>query len=140
MSDQVYKLYASVAASTPAAASIDIQFDGLIEGVLMDLSCTGADALNDGATAEVSFASTAGFTSNDTRASFAGVSAFQGFLTSGGSQVGKSVFVTLGKGIPVAAGERIYLHIGELVSVTAAVRVWIYTATIGGERAQRRRI
>lgn len=141
MSDQVYKLFANVAATTEAAAVLDIQFDGVIEGVLLNIIMTAGDALADAGRAEVSFASTSGFANNDTRASFAGIGVQQGFLTTGGGPLHDSVFLTLGKGIPIAAGERIYLHIQLFGGAgNILVSAWLYTATDGGGRASRRRI
>lgn len=141
MSDQVYKLYGSVTASTDGVANLDFQFNGVIEGILLNINVTGADALNDGGGVEISFASTSGLASNDTRASIAGLKVNQGFLTSGGGPVGDSVFVSLGKGIPVAAGERIYMHLQVSGTVTAVnSSCWLYTAVTDAGRIARRRL
>jgi len=140
MSDQIYKFYGTATTSTDAVATIDIQFDGVIEGALLTIQASGADALNDGGDVEISFASTSGFVANDTRASIAGLTVRQGFLTSGGSMVGDTVFLSLGKGIPVSAGERMYMHLGVTGTTTVAARCWLYTATQGGDRAARRRL
>lgn len=127
----IYKLYS--ATQTDAAASVDIQEDGVIEGVLFDLDVSGADALNDAIKAEVSFASTSGFTSNDTRASLAGTHFRQEFLTSGGGPNCGGPYVPME--IPVSAGERIYLHMVAAGTVVVACQVWIYVR--GGNAGRR---
>ena len=125
---KTYKMFASVTAATDGAASYDVQEDGKICAVLVDINVTGADALNDGGNCELSFASVSSFNTNDVRASILGVGVFQGFLTSGGGPTSKNAFITFSpNGIPVAAGERIFLHISVGGTVTAvAVRAWLY--------------
>lgn len=135
----VYKLYSATAGD--AAASLDILFNGAIQGMLFDLTVTGADALNDGMSLEVSFASVSGMVANDTRASIGGIKSNQGFLTSGGGQTGKAVAVTFGMdGIPVAAGERIYLHTASTGTVTFAASVWLYVRVTDSRQIMRRRL
>jgi len=135
MPDQVkvYKMYAQAMTSTDAAASYDVQEDGEICSVLLDIIGTADDALNDGGGSEVSFASVSGFSTNDTRASIVGGRQNQGFLTSGGGPVGKSVFITFAPyGIPVAAGERLYLHIIVTGTSTITCSAWVYHCITGG--------
>lgn len=136
---KVYKLFASGTVSADGAASLDIQEDGQLCAALLDLTATAADALDDGGSAEISFSSTSGFTTNDTRASILGISRNQAFLTSGGGGVGGSVFMTFAPhGIPMAAGERIYLHLGVTGSgPTVRVRCWLYYCVTGpGSRSR----
>lgn len=132
-----YKMYAT--ASQDAAATIDIAEDGIIEGVMMAMNFTGADVLNDGGRMEISFASTSGFTSNDTRASICGVDAYQGVITTGGGQVGANVYAPMA--IPVSAGERMYMHTLNNGTVTGRYIAWLYVnqASAGGRANIRRR-
>jgi len=142
MSDVTYKLFGLVAAgtSTDSAATIDIQDDGFIEGVLLGLNATGADALNDGARVEVGFGSTNTYTTNDVRSSIAMLHHRQGFLTSGGGPVGQAIYLAFQKGIPVSAGERIHMHL-ESFGGTADAFCYLYVVTSRGvaRRATRRR-
>lgn len=127
----VYKIYAANTSSTDAAASVDMPDGGIIEGILLDHTVQGANALDEGAAWEISFASTSGFTSNDTRASLAGLADYQEFLTSGGAHVGKTMFVPME--VTVAPGERIYAHTLVAGTVTLNVlRAWLYVRTGGG--------
>lgn len=121
----LYKLYAQVTVDTDAAASLDIQVDGFITAVGAEVNAVGADALNDGGQVEVSFASTNGFASNDTKSSFMHVICQQGFLTTGGSAV-RAYNALSGLAIAVAAGERIYMHIELTGTVTINGIVYIY--------------
>lgn len=121
-----------------AGAALDIPEDGEIQSILMDLIVLGADALNDGIAAEISFASVSGFSANDTRASMLTLRAYQGFLTTGGSMTGKTAVVN-GLAIPVSAGERIYLHTVATGTVTFNLIAYLYVMFVGGSRALRRR-
>jgi len=125
---KIYKLYGTGTASANAIATLDIQEDGEICSVLMDLGVNGANALDEGAQCELSFSSIGAMTTNDTRASLLGLTWYQEFLTSGGGPSGRNVFITFAPhGIPVAAGERLYLHLlvaGTLTAVT--VSAWVY--------------
>lgn len=137
----VYKLYATGTADTDAAASLDIQVDGHIVAASLDVWVTGADALNDGARAEVSFASTSAFGSNDTKASILHAASMQGFLTSGGGPVQSRSFIT-GVAIEVAAGERMYLHVDVTGTMVFFAQAYLYVmaaARGGGRRDLARR-
>ena len=138
MGQTAYKLYASAAAA--GSVSMDIQRDGHITGLLLDLSIEGANALDDEGAMEVSFSASAAFTTSDTRASIGGLHAVQGFLTTGGSQTGKVVSVA-GLMIPVAAGERVYMHYGAITgTLTLVARAWLYVddGSDGRERPRSR--
>lgn len=114
----IYKLFASQTGSVDAAAQLDIVGDGNIIAIWGYATFESADALNDGHDFEISFASTSGFQSNDTRASIFGLGLRQNFLTSGGGAPG----IAMGLGglrIPVLAGERMYMHTLENGTVTA---------------------
>lgn len=137
----VYKLFSSETASGDAQATLDIQRDGHIVAISGDVSVQGADALNDGASVELSFASTSGFGSNDTKASLLTMRAHQGFLTSGGGPVTKRADVA-GIAIAVAAGERLYLHFevaGSGPTAYATVYVFVMPLVNANERADPRR-
>jgi hypothetical protein len=120
---------------------LDILFDGEIAAILLMVAGQGADALNDGIRAEVSFASTNTFSTNDSRAAIISAEAYQGFLTTGGSQVGQVVSIQFGDdGIPIAAGERMYLHVAAQGTLTSRVAAYLYTRTSGRARPDRRRL
>jgi len=114
----LYKLWASVTATGDASAQLDIVGDGYISAIWGYCTGEGADALNDGIGFELSFASTSGFNSSDTRASFFGLDTRNNFLTSGGAMPGMYGSVS-GLRIPVLAGERIYMHSLENGTITA---------------------
>lgn len=141
MSDIIYKLEGTGTggATSNDVVSVDIQNDGLIEGVWVQVTATGMDALNDNCRAEVSFLSTNTFGTNDTRGSILIVSAFQSFLTSGGGLSGGQGFVTFAKGIPVVAGERIHCHTTGSTGVTPTVTAFLYVRTTSNARSSGRR-
>lgn len=133
----IYKLYGG--SSGDDAASLDIQIDGEIEAILMSADVAGADALNDGVIAEVSFLSTNGFGSNDVRGSLMTVQCRQNFLTSGGGNMATNMAVG-GISIPVAAGERVHLHILDRGSPTSrSVHAYLYVRDKGTARVLTRR-
>ena len=125
---KVYKMFGSGSASANAVATYDTQEDGEICSILMDGYCTGADALNDGFSWEVSFSSVQAIATNDTRAALMGISSAQNFLTTGGAPVAKNSFITFAPfGIPVSAGERLYLHLLITGAPTLAIiSVFVY--------------
>jgi len=130
MAHTIYKLFDTSAASVDAAASIDIQDDGVIEGLAFSMMGRVADAQDDGGRFEVSFASTNGFSSNDTRASIFGAGSSQAFLTSGGGPVAINGYVPME--VAVQGGERIYLHHQNTGSITVETSVWLYVRAKGG--------
>jgi len=137
----VYKLFSSETASGDAQASIDIQRDGHIVGISGDLAGAGCDALGDGGSVELSFGSTGGFASNDTKASLLTLRAFQQFLTSGGGPVTKRADIS-NLAIAVAAGERMYLHFevaGSGPTIYATVYVFVMPLANASDRADPRR-
>lgn len=125
MPQTVMKLYA--ATSGDAVASIDVPDGGIIEGVQWAADSTAA---GDAETlrAELSFASTSGFTSNDTRASITGIRNAMNFTTSGADSVGINMFVPME--VEVQAGERLYLHTSN--NATGTISCWIYLRLPGG--------
>jgi hypothetical protein len=131
---KVYKLYGTWTANTEAIASYDVQEDGEICSMYGHLIITGADALNDAAALELSFASVSGFIANDTRASVFGMRTTQGFLTTGGGPCQQNGFVTFApNGIPVSAGERMYLHGIVGGTIVAIASLWVYHCLSRGD-------
>lgn len=136
----IYKLYASIGSDTDAAASLDIQVDGHIVAMSLEVDVIAADALNDGASAEVSFASTNGLASNDTKASIIRTSCQQGFLTTGGGPT-RGYNAISGVAIEVAAGERVFLHADITGTCTCLCIAYLYVMPLanGSARALARR-
>jgi len=141
MSDVTYKMFGSTGSNTDSVATVDIQDDGFIEALYVDLSAGGMDGLSDQCEAEISFGSSNTFSTNDARASIITVRQVQNFLTSGGGALGKAAFVSFSRGIPVNAGERIHMHVQMSTGVTITVHAYLYVATTRGvtRRAVRRR-
>lgn len=122
----IYKMYASVAATTEGAATIDIQDDCVIEAIAYRIrsAVTGADG---GGEFEVSFSSSAGHTNNDTRASIFGAGNYYELTTSGAANQAKNGSVS-GLEIDCAHGERLHLHVNELGTAdNNTITVWLYT-------------
>lgn len=133
----VYKFFTSTQGD--AAASIDIPEDGVIEGVLAAMDITGADVLNDGYRWELSFASTSGFSSNDTRASIAGGGVRTEVVTTGGSIGLMGLYVPME--VSVQGGERLYLHTVAAGTIAQNLSVWVYVrhANVAGRASAARR-
>ena len=115
----VYKLYS--ASIGDGAASLDIVADGVIQAVQWAIS---ADLDADGETysAEISFSSTNGLTTNDTKSSVSAVRQLAADTGAAASNklTGTNFFCGPGLGIPVKAGERMYLHTaGTAITCTA---------------------
>src|SRR3990167_4701817 len=131
----VQKIYANSTASADAVASVDIQEDTVIEGLQMDLYQQGLTVQDEGSRWEVSFASTSGFSANDTRASIAGISNHLGVVTTGGAPQNAHLFVPCN--IPVQAGERLYVHTSVVGTITVnTLQAWLYLR--GGNTPARR--
>lgn len=139
MADVIVKMFASVTVDTDSAATIDVQDDGVIEGIFADLSSNGMDALDDSADMEISFSSSNSFTTNDARASIMTMRVGQQFLTSGGGSNGKAAWISPPTGIPVAAGERIHLHLQRTAGVTVIVHAYLYLVARRGRVRRRNR-
>ncbi len=134
----VQKMFGSSTTSADAVASVDVQEDGVIEGVLMAQRSHG-DATNEGAAWEVSFASVSAFTSNDTRASICGTTEVSpGNIVTTGGPSGKVSYVPME--VPVNAGERIYLHTTVTgTPTTNTLSAWLYIRNTGGGAPRSRR-
>lgn len=139
---EVYKLaFSAQTTDGNGIAALDIREDGFIVAINMTLDILGADVLNDGAIYEVSFASTTGILTNDTKASLAACSVYLGAITTGGHASHGSTIVT-GLAIAVAAGERMYLHIDVNGTVSASGQCYLYTMPSSpvNSRAANRRV
>lgn len=141
MSDVIYKLFgqAVAGATSDSLATVDIQDDGFIEGVLLNVAPRDADALGDQLAMEISFSSSNTFTNNDVRSSIALIGTRQAFLTSGGGPSNGTIFLSFMKGIPLTAGERIHMHVVASAGVTGECTAYLYTVTDRGSRRTTRR-
>jgi len=111
----IYKLYTTTVGD--GAASLDIVADGRITGIQWSADFDH-DADGEQLRAELSFASSSGFTTNDTKSSFSkiahSVNGTPGFTTG-------AVNLFVGPvDIPVNQGERVYLHtVGTAASISS---------------------
>lgn len=134
----IYKLYALFTGGTEnAGASLDIQFDGFIEAMLLDV-VAAIDAIDEDARTEVSFLSTNTIQSNDARGSLMTAMLNGQALTSGGFQNSAKVVVAPVR-IPVSAGERLYCHAVSDASITMEVNSYLYVNDTSDPRLRRRR-
>jgi hypothetical protein len=116
----VYKLYSATVQE--AAASLDIVKTGKIVGVQWAVA-GDLDADGESFSAELSFSSSNGLTTNDTKSSFSTIRQQNGLLTSGAIATGVNVFFPL-PDVMVVEGERLYLHTsGTAITVTAYI--WV---------------
>lgn len=116
----VYKLYS--ASIGDAVASVDVVKTGKIVGVQWAAS-GDLDADNETFAAELSFSSSNGLATHDTKSSFSAIRQALGLLTSGASSTGVNAMFPM-PDIMVAEGERMYLHTtGTAITVTAYV--WV---------------
>lgn len=129
----IYKLFTTT--DGDGAASLDIIENGMITAVYFSgYAALSADA--DSFEAEVSFASTSGFATNDTKSSIAKVATEVELVTSGEPQNGFNIMVAPLE-IPVSQGERLYLHTATPVG-TAAIRMSCYVYVKDRARSPRR--
>ncbi len=133
----IYKLHASTAGDS--VANLDIQIDGTITALYMTGSVGGADGLNDGFQAEVSFLSTNTFSTNDARGSLMTIQSKLSLLTSGQANTAVNANIST-LDIPVAAGERVHLHVEDIGTPTArGVHAYLYVLDKGTPRIPGRR-
>lgn len=134
----VYKLYGTGVSDN--LASLDIVHNGVIEAVAF-AAYGDLDADGETYSAEVSFSSASGFTTNDTKSSIAGIrqqAADTGTATSN-KLTGTNVFIGPGLGIPVKAGERLYLH-GAGTALVVSAYIYVKDAAGGGGGGRRVRL
>lgn len=125
MRTRIYKLYATGSADANAAAQIIVQRNALITSVLWVPRVTARSG-----TAsiewELSLASTAQLTTNDTIGPISGCAQSFLELTSG---VGTTVpLLHSGLAVPVMQGDRLYLHVDVTATLTAFVNVYVSAA------------
>lgn len=130
----IYKLTGTTVQDN--VASLDIQEDGVMDGVLMAMTAD-LDADGEVMSMEVSFSSTSGFATNDTRASIAGCAIQNGLLTSGAINGAVNIYVPIG--MTVSGGERVYLHTSGTAAAIGRVSAWIYVADSFGAEQRRAR-
>lgn len=125
----LYKLYGT--GVTDAVASLDIVANGNIVAIAVAHEAD-LPADNNTSRMEVSFSSTSGFTSNDTKSSIITSRLFASLVTSGLATTGANFGVS-GLKIPVTLGERIYLH-GSGTTMTATVYIYTDDRSAAGRR------
>ena len=126
----IYKLYGS--GVTDNLASLDIAANGKIVGVAW-AAYGDLDADTETLAAEVSFSSSSGLATNDTKSSISAVRAFN--TSTATALIAINTFVGPGLNIPVKAGERLYLHAAG-ASFTGTAYVYVDD---GGVAASARR-
>lgn len=128
----IYKLYAT--ATGDGSASLDIVQNGNIEAIAwhVDYDCVADNQL---LRAEVSFASSSGLATNDTKSS---ISAFRAYsnLGAAGADFGTANYVIAPVDIPVSQGERMYLHLSHTMTAVA-VTVYLYVDDKIGSQGRR---
>lgn len=129
----IYKLFSTT--DGDGAASLDVIENGVITGVYFS-GYAALSADGDSFEAEVSFASTSGFSTNDTKSSLAKVATEVELVTSGQPQNGINIMVAPLE-IPVQQGERLYLHTATPVGA-AAIRISAYVYCKDRARSPRR--
>lgn len=119
----IYKLYATSVADADGVASLDIVAPGAIVGILFSSTTVGPAGGICSGQLEVSFSSSSGFASNDTRSSFATLT--YGNNTGAANGAASIMQYVALPGVPVNAGERIFLH--NLVDTApTSVRNYVY--------------
>jgi hypothetical protein len=139
----IIKMFNTVTGVTSAATSIDIPAKGIIR--LITLGALFADAspvIGEGMTAELSFLSTAQYTTNDARGSLCQVAQAVSFADAARIVLSGTPFCLLAPiAIIVNAGERIFLHaVGGGASVVISASAYLFIDDgIDVARAQVRR-
>lgn len=138
---EIYKLFGTItAAAADGLASFDIVRPGHIVGLWGSVDPGPIQVNAEGYMMEISFASSNGFTTNDTKSSLYYWRQQLAFATSGNTRCADQIQVP-GMKIAVQVGERIYMHVGLIgTPVTAFVGV-VYLAVesgMGGGSRQRR--
>ena len=113
--NSVIQMYTS--AVQDAAASIDMQDDGVILKAVLSFDMTSIAADGDGALMELSFGSTNANSSNDARQVIARLSHIASVITAASAIVGtaRGEYDFGDDGLPFFGGERLYIHTGNLV-------------------------
>lgn len=142
----IYKMYVSETGSAAvASASIDIQNDGEISCVALGITVTeaGTTAIVAKVSAEVTFASTPQFTSNDVRSSLCQAAySSQSFTTTPALGTPSIPFcVVPSLAVKVSAGERIFIHIQSNTATLDSAEAVAYLYVNDGQdsRPERKR-
>jgi hypothetical protein len=133
----VIKIVATSTGTADDLTSIDIPEDGEIIAVNGVIQSPDA-ALAEGNTVELSFLSVNQMTANDARGSIFNI---VGRAQGGTGVIGYAVNsnLTLPKGIPVVAGERIHLHNVMSAAHTCIIQISLIILLSGGGRQNKRR-
>jgi len=131
----VYKLQNAFVATADSAASLDIQFDGIITALQWAIR-SDMDADGEAWDAEVSFLSTRTIDSNDSRGSISQMSEMAAGTP--GQSYGGNLGLS-GLRIPVSAGERIHLHAQLNGTAIVNVTVYLHVEDTSDPRLRRRR-
>lgn len=132
----IYKLYGT--GTSDNLASLDIVVDGQISAIQWSVF-GDLDADGETYSAELSFSSSSGFTTNDTKS---GISTVKQFAAAAGTpaslhMTGTHLFLGPNLGIPVKQGERLYLH-GTGTSMTATCFIYVNDGVGAGRQGGRR--
>ena len=141
--DLIQKIVVSVLAAGvgDSTVAVDVPQDAVIENVFWNFHGSDMDALDDGYTVELSFASSNTLTNNDSRISIFEISESQQFLTSGGGANGVWGFLP-GLDIPVFGGERLHVHTavsGGTSAINGSLYLYYRTRGAPPRRTARRR-
>lgn len=135
----IYKLRAAGTGGTQNdVASLDVQFDGIIQGLFGSL-IADLDADLEYCQVEASFLSTNTIGSNDSRGSLIIISTQIQAVTAASVVPGSVNGGIGGLEVPISAGERLHLHIDASAGVTSVAQLYIYTRDSGDPRLRRRR-
>jgi hypothetical protein len=116
-------MYASATGGTQnALASVDVPHDGKLVGCFISGNAD-LDADGEIAEIEISFGSTSGFTSNDTRSRIAIATVGRLAVAAAGQSIGQLAVMVDLPDLRVGMGERIYIH--SLGSAGVAADYWV---------------
>lgn len=136
MNKAVITMYNTTAIGSPA--SIDLQGDGVLLAVGWQLNLTGNAADGDGAVAELSFGSSADFTTNDARQVISGCIMKGDLVGAAANFYNASVnYQEWLDGIKFFGGERLYLHVSA-VTGSYVVRARVLCDFSGSQNIRRR--
>ena len=135
MSLSCYKMYsatAATAATSEGIATMDIPEDGEITSIAWSIVASDATAAS--GRAELSFTSSQGLTTNDTRAAIASVA----YACTNGLVAAVNFEVRLDPPVKISGGDRIYFHnINQTAFDVLQIVCHIYSSTKGVARARR---
>lgn len=131
----VYKLYS--ASIGDGAASIDVVKNGRIEAIHW-AARADLDADGESFDAELSFSSSSGLATNDTKSSISTIRMQNGLLTSGAIASAVNQWQSP-MDVAVVEGERLYLHTAG-TAIVCTVYVWVNDGLDIAGRARRTRL